>query len=184
MHNTFGHHTNTCVRFRDTIQKAIEEGRLIFEEKPKMKVDENPFHVAANFAEPEYDVNMVNAAIHQEALVVEAVFPEEETVDHVIEKFKDETSNKIYPDDEETLSEFLHKKCSFNQKVMLCPRCSSVFDKATAKAFERSNIKKEFDTSEAKKEVANEDKTWRNQHDKKGTRFFDRKKKRSTQKRR
>ncbi|MCI17166.1 hypothetical protein A2U01_0038313, partial [Trifolium medium] len=46
MHNTFGHHTNTCVHFMDTIQKAIEEGRLIFEEKPKMKVDENPFHVA------------------------------------------------------------------------------------------------------------------------------------------
>ncbi|MCI34013.1 hypothetical protein A2U01_0055231 [Trifolium medium] len=39
-----------------------------------MKVDENPFYVAANYAEPEYDVNMVNATIHQEAFMVEAVF--------------------------------------------------------------------------------------------------------------
>ncbi|MCI54591.1 hypothetical protein A2U01_0075841, partial [Trifolium medium] len=48
-----------------------------------MKVDENPFHVAANYGEPEYDVNMVNATIHQEAFMIEAVFPEEETVDHI-----------------------------------------------------------------------------------------------------
>ncbi|MCI82541.1 hypothetical protein A2U01_0103815, partial [Trifolium medium] len=43
---------------------------------------------------------------------------------------------------------------------MLCPRCSSIFDKAAAKAFERSDIKKHFDISEAKKEVANEEGPW------------------------
>ncbi|MCI52979.1 hypothetical protein A2U01_0074225, partial [Trifolium medium] len=87
-----------------------------------MKVDENPFHVATNYAEPEYDMNVINATMKYlalEAYAVEADFPEVETVDQVIEKFEDETSNKIYPDNEETLSEFLQKKSSFNQEVML-----------------------------------------------------------------
>ncbi|MCH93373.1 hypothetical protein A2U01_0014322 [Trifolium medium] len=67
---------------------------------------------------------------------------------------------------------------------MLCPRCSSIFDKAAAKAFERSDIKKNFDISEAKKEVAEEERSWRDQDGKKGTRFFDQKKKRSLHKKR
>lgn len=33
--NVFGHSTNMFVHFRDLIQKAIEEGRLIFEENKK-----------------------------------------------------------------------------------------------------------------------------------------------------
>jgi hypothetical protein len=41
--------------------------------------------------------------------------------------------------------EFLQKKCDSNQVVMLCPRCSSIFDKAAAKAFERLERKKIHD---------------------------------------
>ncbi|MCI06716.1 hypothetical protein A2U01_0027776 [Trifolium medium] len=148
-----------CVRIRDTIQKAIEEGRLIFEDKPKMKVDENHFHVAANYAELEYDVNVVEAAITnmaREEYVVEAVFSEVETVNHVIEK----------------------KSCYVQDAVPY------IFDKAAAKAFERSDIKKNYDISEAKKEVANEEGPWKNQHGKKNTKFFDKKKKRPYQKKR
>lgn len=50
VHSTFVHHTNCGVHFRDTIQKAIEEGRLVFEDKPKaaMKVDEDPFQASIN----------------------------------------------------------------------------------------------------------------------------------------
>ena len=28
-HNIFGHWTNSCLRFRDMVQKTIDEGRLI-----------------------------------------------------------------------------------------------------------------------------------------------------------
>ena len=37
-HNIFGHWTNNCSHFRDMIQKAIDKGRLKFEETPR-KVD-------------------------------------------------------------------------------------------------------------------------------------------------
>ncbi|MCI53151.1 hypothetical protein A2U01_0074397, partial [Trifolium medium] len=67
---------------------------------------------------------------------------------------------------------------------MLCPKCSAIFDKAAAQAFKRSDIKKNFDISEAKKEVAKEEGPWRDQHGKKGTKFFDQKKKRSLHKKR
>ena len=43
-HNIFGHWTNSCLCLRDMVQKAIDEGRLKFEEKP-MKVDSDPFHI-------------------------------------------------------------------------------------------------------------------------------------------
>lgn len=61
-HNVFGHTTNTCMCFGDATQKAIEEGRLIFEEKKKdpIKLDIDPFQVAVSFSEPEnLDICMV-----------------------------------------------------------------------------------------------------------------------------
>jgi len=43
-HNIFGHWTKSCLHFRRMVQKAIDEGRLKFQEK-LMKVDTGPFHI-------------------------------------------------------------------------------------------------------------------------------------------
>lgn len=43
-HNVFGHWTNSCLCFRDMVQKAIDEGRLKFEEK-SIQLDTNPLQV-------------------------------------------------------------------------------------------------------------------------------------------
>ena len=43
-HNAFGHWTDSCLRFRDMVQKAIDKRSLKFEDKP-MQVDIDPFHI-------------------------------------------------------------------------------------------------------------------------------------------
>ena len=55
-HQIIGHLTNNCVRFRDLIQKAINERRLKFEEKPQstMTVDVNLFEMNSAFVEPKF----------------------------------------------------------------------------------------------------------------------------------
>ena len=60
-HNIFGHWTNSCLCLRDMVQKAIDEGRLKFEEKP-MKVDIDPFHIQANYIKP-MQIMMMGASI-------------------------------------------------------------------------------------------------------------------------
>ena len=82
-HNVYGHTTNTCVRFRDTVQKAIEEGRLTFEEKKKaspMKVDTDPFQNTANYAEPA-DLGICMVGIEE--------VDDKDAVDEVIEHFEE-----------------------------------------------------------------------------------------------
>ena len=52
-HQIASHSTNNCMHFRDLIQKAIQDGRLKFEEKSApMKVDTKPFDVDSNYVEP------------------------------------------------------------------------------------------------------------------------------------
>ena len=142
-HNVYGHTTNTCVRFRDTVQKAIEEGRLIFEEKKKaspMKVDTDPFQNTTNYVEPT-DLGICMVGIEE--------VDDKDVVDEVIEHFE-ENGRRIYASAGETLFEFLQCKCNEKSEVMLCPRCSSVFDLAAAKAFERSELKKKFEEERAR----------------------------------
>ncbi|KAJ1391636.1 hypothetical protein SESBI_36510 [Sesbania bispinosa] len=61
--------------------------------------------------------------------------------DRIIEQFKKEIT-PIYPKAGETLIDFLAEKKKNNQEVMLCPRCSAIFDKSAAKAFEESEKRK------------------------------------------
>ncbi|CAA3006187.1 Hypothetical predicted protein [Olea europaea subsp. europaea] len=42
-HNAWSHLTNNCLVFRHVLQDAIESGRITFEDKKKIAVDENPF---------------------------------------------------------------------------------------------------------------------------------------------
>ncbi|MCH79898.1 hypothetical protein A2U01_0000659 [Trifolium medium] len=107
---------------RDLVQKALNEGRLKFDEKvkPQMNVDSDPLQVAeTSYAEP-FDCLMVEA---MEVTQIQAV-PEKEYA----EKIK-----VVYPRAEEELVDFLNSCKLNNTEVMLCPRCSAVCDKeATA----------------------------------------------------
>lgn len=54
-HNFLGHKTCQCILFRDLVQKALNDGRLQFGEKPKLtiKVDVDPMHMEeAQYVEP------------------------------------------------------------------------------------------------------------------------------------
>jgi hypothetical protein len=69
-------------------------------------------------------------------------------------KFKEETFNGIYPKARDTLKEFLQKTCSCSsQEAMLCPRCSSLFDKDATKSLESSKIKIEIEKQRDKEEM-------------------------------
>jgi hypothetical protein len=121
-HNFLGHKTSHCVVFRDLVQKALNEGRLKFDEKskPPMKVDAEPLQVAeTSYVEP-FKCLMVDA---MEASPVRAM----------TEREYEEKVKSVYPQAEEELIDFLNRCKLSNTKVMLCPRCSAVCDKeATA----------------------------------------------------
>ncbi|KAJ1392275.1 hypothetical protein SESBI_35919 [Sesbania bispinosa] len=59
----------------------------------------------------------------------------------IIEQFEKEVT-PIYHKAGETLIDFLAEKKKNNQQVMLCPRCSAIFDKSAAKSFEESEKRK------------------------------------------
>ena len=44
-HNSFSHATNDCNVFRRQVQSAINDGRLVFTEGTKMKLDSDPFPI-------------------------------------------------------------------------------------------------------------------------------------------
>ena len=150
-HNFLGHNTSHCVLFRDFNQKALNEGRLKFGEKtkPQMQVNVNLLKVVnAMYTEVE-DCNMVEAIIDAvEKLTVEAKFDIVEcqmvevsggpkSVDEVISESQfDEKVNVSYHMAEEELIDFLNRCKLKNFEVMLCLRCSSVFDKEATKSLE------------------------------------------------
>ena len=144
-HNRFGHSTNNCLRFRDLIQAALKEGRLKFDDrKQPMKVDTDPFEVQANYVEP-IGIDVLMVELKEEAIEVEDI---EITIDEF-----EQSEAEIYPKSGDTLVEFLTKKQDTDHEVMLCPRCSAVFDKAAAKAFEESEMKKQYEMLVAKKKA-------------------------------
>nr|KYP70906.1 hypothetical protein KK1_010146 [Cajanus cajan] len=139
-HNMYGHWTNSCVRFRDFIEKAITDGRLAFEEK-EMKVDVDPFAAHTGYVEPvSMSINMVEVAAEDD----DSIEPiSDEKLEELMEDFAKE-QEPIYPKEGDSLVEFLSKKKEADKEVMLCPRCSAVFDRAAAKAFEESEIMKNY----------------------------------------
>ncbi|XP_020234173.1 uncharacterized protein LOC109814214 [Cajanus cajan] len=130
----YGHWTNNCVRFRDMIEKVITDGRLAFEEKD-MKVDTDPFTAHTGYVEPVLmGINMVEVSVEDD----ENIEPiSDEKLEELMDDFAKE-EEPIYPKEGDSLVEFLSKKNEDDREVMLCPRCSVVFDRAAAKAFEES----------------------------------------------
>ncbi|KAK2409728.1 hypothetical protein QL285_045140 [Trifolium repens] len=122
-HNFLGHRTSQCVLFRDLVQKALNEGRLKFGEKPKaMKVDAEPLQNAETlYAEP------------QEIMMVEAMKVTEVQAEKIPEEEYFEKMKVVYPRAEDDLVDFPNRCKLENKGVMLCARCNGVCDKeATA----------------------------------------------------
>jgi len=152
-HGFLGHNLSHCTRFRDFLQKALDEGRLKFGDKSKqqMQVDADPLKKADSMYLDVADINMVE--ISEENGVgnsVETTLPKEKlqidaemvTEDHNSDDAmitKDQFAEKMkvaYLKAEEDLIDFL-KRCKIaNTKTMLCPRCSVVFDKKAVKSVE------------------------------------------------
>jgi len=151
-HGYLGHNTSRCVSFRDSGQKELDEGRLKFGDKSSkpMQIDADPLKQADSMYVEVADVNVIKLA---------ESFPESTgkpintsnyqkndgkmvTEDHI---FNNETVTEgqyaekmkvAYPKSEEDLVDFL-KRCKIsNSTIMLCPRCSAVFDKEAARSIE------------------------------------------------
>lgn len=123
--------TYQCVLLRDLVQKALNDGRLQFGEKPKssMKMDLDPMQMEKeHYAEP------------IKTLIMESADGSNMDVDKG-EQFSiiaDSDFQEVYPQYEEGLINFL-KRCKLNEsKTMLCPCCSAVFDEEAVKELESS----------------------------------------------
>ena len=143
-HQIIGHSTNNCVRFRDLIQKAIKDGRLKFEEKSQssMTVDVNPFEMNSAYVEP------VHLSIN-----VAGIEAEEEAKEAMELDAFENMEKPIYPKAGEDLLDFLLKQRDAGANVAICPRCSAVFDKTAAKAFQDE---KEVEFEKEKREIERE----------------------------
>lgn len=111
------------------MHNAFNEGRLKFAKgKTPMKIDSDPLHVV--------DVSYVELA---------AVNMVEITEDFNMDEFE-ESGNKIeavFPKAGESFLEFLYRCQVDDSEVMVCPRCSAMFDKKAAKKVESAHKSKE-----------------------------------------
>lgn len=120
-----GHETSQCVPFRDLVQNALKDGRLKFADKQKpCPEEEAETKVKALFVEP-VDIMVVDT--------VDSVGAEDNKPNC------EDQAARAYPKAEEELVEFLNCFRSKDSEVILCPKCSSVFDKEVAKEMERRN---------------------------------------------
>ena len=125
------------------MQKALNEGRLEFGDKPKqhMQVDTDPLVRSSSMYLEVAGLNMVEiseidpiAAINGPKVDVEMVTEGHKCVDTVITKDQyEEKIQVVFPKAEEDLIDFLNICKISGSPVMLCPRCSAVFDKKAAK---------------------------------------------------
>jgi len=141
----------------DLVQKGLNEGRFKFGNKPKpqMHVGSNPLKDASMMYTDIAGCNMVEAIIDiVEDLSVEAEVGTEDDVaeclmvditkhaEHVeeiaLEPQFDEKLRTAYPTAEEELINFLNRCKLKNSEVMLCLRCSVVFDKEATKSLKGS----------------------------------------------
>lgn len=113
-HNFLGHKTYQCVIFRDLVQKALKEGRLQFDKRPKMQVRSDPLEVEeALYSEPLECVMVETTYGLMESLdVVSLVESFEvlmvETTDGFDMRIGDELES-VYPQAGENLTDFQEK---------------------------------------------------------------------------
>lgn len=106
-HNFLGHKTSYCVLFRDLVQKALNEARLQFGEKPKMQVDADPLKVEEAFYSEIGDCMMIEATEGFEEITAETF----ECLMVETTKGPDNTKKleEIYPQAGESLEDFQEK---------------------------------------------------------------------------
>jgi len=134
------------VVFKDSVQKALDEGRLKFGDKPKqpMQVDADPLKKADSMYLEISGMNMVEiskidpiVAIDDPKVDVKMVTDDHKCVDTmIIEDQYEEKIQVVFPKAEENLIDFLNICKISGSPVMLCPRSSDVFDKKAAKNVE------------------------------------------------
>jgi len=138
--------TSCCVVFRDSVPKALNEGRLKFGDKPKqpMQVDVDPLNKADSMHLEIAGMNMVEiskidpiVAIDGPKVDVEMVTEGHKCAYTVIteDQYK-EKIQVVFQKVEEDLIDFLNRCKISGSQVKLCPRCSAVFDKRAAKNVE------------------------------------------------
>jgi len=145
-HGNFGHNTSRCVIFRDSVQKALDEGMLKFGDRPTqpMQVDVDPLKKSDSMYLEIASLNMVEifevnpiVATNGPKVDVEMVTEGHKCADTVIiEDQYEEKIQVVFPKAEEDLIDFLNRCKISGSLVMLCPRCSAVFDKRAAKNVE------------------------------------------------
>jgi len=149
-HGFLGHNLSRCTRFRDSVQKALDVGRLKFGDKAKqpMQVDADLLKTADSMYAEVVVTNMVD--ISEELMAIETSMHEEDLpadAEEVAENHhfdaemvtEDQFAEKMkasYRKAEEDLIDFLNRCKISNTHAMLCPRCSAVFDKEAAKSVE------------------------------------------------
>jgi hypothetical protein len=152
-HGFLGHNLSRCTRFRDSVQIALDEGRLKFGDKTKqpLQLDADPLKKADSMYADVVAINVVDiseefgtespslAPVSNENL---KIAEEMATEDHQSENSmvtEDQFAEKMkvaYPKVEEDLIDFLNRCKISNAHDMLYPRCSAVFDKEAAKSVE------------------------------------------------
>jgi len=135
------------------VQKGLNEGRLNFgdKRKPQMQVESDRLKDASMMYTDIAGCNMMEAIVDVvEGLFVEAevdvaeckmvdITKDEERVEETTtERQFNEKLKIVSPTAEEELIDFLNRCKLKNSKVMLCPRCSAVFDKEATKGLEGS----------------------------------------------
>jgi len=141
-HCNFGHQASRCVVFKDSVQKALNEGRLIFGDKLKqpMQVDDPLVRSDSMYLEVA-GLNMVEiseidpiAATDGPKVDVEMVTGGHRCANTVItEDQYEEKIQVVFPKAKENLIDFLNRFKISSSPVMLCLRCSAIFDKKAAK---------------------------------------------------
>ncbi|RYQ80193.1 hypothetical protein Ahy_Scaffold1g106760 isoform A [Arachis hypogaea] len=128
-HQATSHLINSCVRFRDLIQKVIIEGHLKFDDgKKEMKVDVGPFDTDVSFVEPCFGVNIVGISYD---------------FDVPLDNFESQV-RFVYPRAGDGLLNFLVQQKIKDRNVSLYPRCNAVFDAEAAAIFKKERMKKEL----------------------------------------
>jgi len=152
-HGFLGHNLSRCTRFRDSVQKSLNEGRLKFGEKTKqpMQVDDDPLKNADSMYAEVIGKNMVDIAekFDSKLPIEEQVLEENPPADDemVIEDHQStnllvsedqfvEKMEVAYPKVEEDLIDFLNRCKISNTNAMLYPTCSTLFDKEAARSIE------------------------------------------------
>ena len=151
-HDYLGHNTSHCGSFRDSVQKALDEGRLKFGDKSNkpMQIDADLLKQTDFMYVEVVDVNIIETA---ESVAESLVNPKMLTIikrrmwrwllrtifartKWLLKNNMQKKMKVAYPTSVEDLVDFT-KRCKIsNSTTMLCPRCSVVFDKEAARNIE------------------------------------------------